>query len=162
MLLLASDDPDPPHDIAELVGDGLIEWDTTTRGADLLPRLLACRGMVLLSRFEAQPRALREAAIAGLPVLTTPEANWSEAAEALGTGVVVDGDDPAAVQAGFERLPTLPRRGGRARELFDRRRLAGFHVAALRDLAEGRSPAVLDDYAAFAAARPLPAEEHHR
>ncbi|MGH3664859.1 MAG: hypothetical protein ACRDU8_02000, partial [Egibacteraceae bacterium] len=46
---------------------GLLEWDTTTSGAKLAPALRSCRGLVLLSRYEGQPRVLREAALLGLP-----------------------------------------------------------------------------------------------
>ncbi len=151
LLLLAGHDDNPPEAIPRLIEAGLIEWDSTTRGADLLPRLRGCRGTVLLSRFEAMPRSLRESAVAGIPVLATTESNWTEVVETLGTGCIVDGDDPDDVMRGFATLPDMPRRGATALRLFDRARLGAFYAEVLRDLAHGRQPRQPNYYATFRA-----------
>src|SRR5690606_18179639 len=94
----------PPPALAELIARGVVAWDTETSGADLAGPLRQCRALMLLSRYEGQPRVLREAALLGLPVITTTAGNFTEAITALGGGVVVDGDDPAAVQDAFAQV----------------------------------------------------------
>lgn len=141
VLLLAPSDEPPPPALGALIEDGLLRWDSETRGADLLPELAACRGQMLLSRYDGQPRVLREAAILGLPTLSTVASHFSEVVAALGTGAIVDADDPDAITEAYERLPTQPRAGARARELFDRRNIATHLWGLYRRAADGeRTP----------------------
>jgi len=52
---------------------------------------------VLLSRWDGSPRTLREAAHFGTPMLVTEETNFADLVREHNAGLVVDGDDPAAV-----------------------------------------------------------------
>lgn len=125
LLLAPSDDPAPPA-LEGLIADGLLEWDATTRGADLLPRLAGCRGQMLLSRYDGQPRVLREAAVLGLPTLSTRASHFAEAVVALGTGAIVDGDDLDDISAAYSSLPGQPRGSEAARRLFTRGRIGAY------------------------------------
>jgi glycosyltransferase involved in cell wall biosynthesis len=134
VVLLAPDDREQPPELAALVERNLIEWDPTTRGEGLLPRLRECRGLVLLSRWDGQPRILREAALLGLPTLSTASSHFSEVVELLGKGAVVDGDDVDAIQKAFERMAAADAADEndhrRAWRLFDRRTVGRY----LRDV----------------------------
>jgi hypothetical protein len=136
LLLAPSDDPVPP-DLGRLIADGLLEWDPTTRGADLLPRLAGCRGQMLLSRYDGQPRVLREAAVLGLPTLSTRASHFADAVAALGTGVIIDGDDLDDITAAYASLPGQPRHADAARRLFSRSRIGTYLWTAYGAVAAG-------------------------
>lgn len=121
-----------------LVAAGLLEWDGSTTGVALAERLRRCRAVMLLSRFEAQPRALREAAALGLPTICTDTGNFRAVVGALGKGALVDGDDPAAIQAAFVAVAGASRSVSAARELFDPVRVGAFLLALLVSAAQGR------------------------
>jgi glycosyltransferase involved in cell wall biosynthesis len=139
--LFAPGDTAPPQDIAELIAAGVIAWDTHTSGADLAAELRRCRALLLLTRYEGQPRVLREAALLGLPIITTEAGNFSEALVALGAGVVVDGDRPDEVRAAFAQVAGLRPSPAAAARLFDRDRLGAFLYDVLDDVARGRAAA---------------------
>lgn len=134
---------------------GLLEWDATTMGTDLIARLADCRGVLLLSRWDGQPRALREALLLGLPVLTNRSSHLTEVLDLLGAGVVVDGDDPVAVHRGFQALKGIAPDPGTARMLFDDERIATFLIDLLERTVSGAPPAASSYYAAMA-------DEEHR
>lgn len=140
VLLLAPDSDEAPDLLRRLEAEGLVEWDRTTRGADLLPRLDGCRGMLLLTRYEGQPRGLREAALLGMPIITTPASNFAEVLDLLGQGMVVDGDDPADVQRAFEALAGSPGGQVTARQMFDRREIGQYLGETLQAAARGERP----------------------
>jgi len=50
-----------PPTLEALLSEGVIEWDKSTAGANMIPRLRNCRAMMLLSRWDGLPRVLREA-----------------------------------------------------------------------------------------------------
>jgi glycosyltransferase involved in cell wall biosynthesis len=126
-----------------------LKWDWQTRGADLEGQLRDCRGVMLLSRYEAQPRSLREALWLGLPIICTPACNLSEAISVLGTGTIVSGDDPSEIQSAFESLPEDEGAAELARRLFDRKEVGRFLVSVLLDLGSGRRPTERDYYSQF-------------
>jgi len=140
LLLAPRDDSDSVlvRRFAELTEAGLVEWDTTSQGAALTERLQQCRGVLLLSRWEGQPRALREALLLGLPVLTTPSSHLTEVFASIGGGMDVDGDNPDDVQRGFLALQGLPASAERARDTFGNRRVGEFLIDVLRGAADGR------------------------
>lgn len=146
--LFAPDDRGAPATIARLVTDGVIDWDRTSTGAALAPELRRCRAVLLLTRYEAQPRVLREAVLLGVPVITTASSNFAEVLAVLDAGVIVDGDDPVDVQAAYERASALTVDRRAAAALFDRERLGAFLYAWLVDAADGRRAAT--DYYAHA------------
>jgi hypothetical protein len=145
-VLLAPPHPEPPPELGAAIELGLLTWDQDTMGPGLLEPLLASRGSILLSRWEAQARALRESLLLGRSVVTTSPSHLAEVAELAGGVEVVDGDDPAAVQHAFERLGKDPVDVATARWIFDRRRIGAFLVAAFEDEARGHPPAT-DGYA---------------
>ncbi|MBW3661833.1 MAG: glycosyltransferase [Actinobacteria bacterium] len=140
LLLAPSDDPVPPN-LGQLIADGVLEWDSSTRGADLLPRLAGCRGQMLLSRYDGQPRVLREAAVLGLPTLSTRASHFAEAVAALGTGAIVDGDDLDDITAAYSSLPGQPRNAEAARRLFSRGRIGAYLWNAYGGIALAESSA---------------------
>lgn len=129
---------------------GLIEWDDTSTGTQLIARLRRCRGVLLLSRWEGQPRALREALLLGQPVLTNLSSNLAEVLDVLQAGVIVDGDDAAEVQQGFEALAGIQPDPAAVRQLFDRGRIARFLVRVLHETATGRHRGIDSYYARLA------------
>lgn len=136
-VLFASDDAPDTSFLDDVVRDGLLEWDTNTSGADLLHRLGDCRGVILLSRWEAQARAMREGALLGLPTISTPTGNFAEVNEILDKGVIVDGDDPASIHRAFEDITGMSRSFERARELFDPANVGAFLFSLLQAAARG-------------------------
>lgn len=141
-VLLFAPDGALPKDLAEAERQGLLRWDRATHGAALAPHLHRCRGVALLSRFDGQPRVVREAAYLGVPTLTTAASGFGDVVPALGIGVIVDGDEPASIQAGFELLADMSHDPTLAREFFDRRALGAFWRELLRDtVATGVLPA---------------------
>lgn len=145
VLLLAPRDSDPPEDIADLCRRGVIEWDQEARGAGLLSPLRRARGVILLTRYEGYPRVLREAVLAGLPVLTTVASNFAETLEAVGSagrvaGQVVDGDDVAAIQHAFEQLADARVDRHSADRLLDRTEVGKYLWEVVADVADGRRP----------------------
>lgn len=152
-VLYAPKPPVPPTQLTDLVDRGLLLWDPHIRGAQLAAALRECRGVMLLSRYDGQPRVLREAACLGLPTLSTPASHFAEPVAVLQKGLLVDGDDTAAVQAGFEGLAGADRSSRTARRLFDRAQVAAFVVRALADVAAGRPVSARDYYDATAVSR---------
>lgn len=147
-----------PPELSRLVDEGLLRWDTTSRGAALVSELSHARGVVLLSRWDGQPRVLREAALLGLPTMSTRASHFTEVVQALGTGVLVaDADDPAEVQRAFRVLEQQPRDPSAARQLFDRDRIGATLLTLLRSVAAGRHSETVDHYRDFAATRDRPA-----
>lgn len=144
-VLFASDDARDSGFLDDVVREGLLEWDPRTTGRDLRWRLQECRGVVMLSRWEAQARIMREAALLGLPIITTDTGNIREAAEYLGNVIVVDGDDPAAIQRAFDEADALPRGGKKARQLFAPENVGAFSFALLHAAATG-APWTSADY----------------
>lgn len=114
---------------------GWVHWDPDTRGAALAPALMACRAVILLSRWEGQPRVLREAALLGIPTISTACGNFCEVVTAIGAGVVVDGDRPEEINAAFVAVATHPRDPSRARAIFDPKRIAAYHWQVLEAVA---------------------------
>lgn len=96
-LLLAPDGVAGVALLGELEEEGLLVWDRTTTGSEVLDRPRPCRGL-LPSRWEAQARAVREAALLGLPTVSTETGGAREVQAALGTGAIVDEDDPRDVR----------------------------------------------------------------
>jgi glycosyltransferase involved in cell wall biosynthesis len=136
-----------PRAIAELIADGVIDWDMHTTGADLAAELERCRAMILLTRYEGQPRVLREAVLLGLPVITAAAANFSEALAVLDAGIVVDPDRPDQIQDAFEAVTACRPSPAAAAVLFDRDRLGSFVHDVLTDLAHRRGVQLADYYA---------------
>lgn len=145
-VLYAPADGPVPDGLSARLADGTLVWDRTTVGADLARQLQGVRAVCLLSRWEGQPRVLREAAVLGVPTLTTAAANFAEAVAALGSGVVVrDGDDPHAVHAAYLAVLDHPRDPAPARRLFDRAEVGTTLLALLRGTAAG-DPRPVDHY----------------
>ena len=119
---------------------GLLEWDTVTRGAKLQARLAECRGVALLSRWESFPRALREAALLGLPTISPPEAQFAEIVQRVRAGAVIDPGDPAAVQQAFWQIAGQQGDPHVAAALFNRVAVGQFLAMVLRAAAERRRP----------------------
>ena len=140
VLLVPRGDNEPPQ-LQELVEAGLIEWDWQRRGAALADQLQRCRGAMLLSRFDAQPRSLREALWLGLPILCTPQCGLDQVAAMLGVGTIVDGDSPSAIQAGFEALADDCVDIDAVRHCLDRREIGRCLLSALVAIAAGLPPA---------------------
>lgn len=144
-----------PDALARCVADGTLLWDTTSRGQDLVAGLSEARGVVLLSRWDGQPRVLREAALLGLPTLSTPASHFTEVVDALGSGVIVaEPDDPAAVHRGFLALEDQRRDAEAARLLFHRDSVGAVLLQVLCRIAEGETTSV-DYYQQFVHGRPL-------
>ncbi len=59
---------------------------------------------ILLSRWDGSPRTLREAAYFGTPMIVTEETNFADLVRSHDAGIVVDGDDAAAVGKAFVAL----------------------------------------------------------
>jgi glycosyltransferase involved in cell wall biosynthesis len=137
-VLFATEDASDSAFLDDVIRQGILEWDPRTTGADLRQRLQGCRAVVMLSRWEAQARILREAALLGLPIITTDTGNVREAAEYLGNVVLVDGDDPAAIQRAFDEVDGLLREGKRARQLFAPENVGAFSFALLHAVATGQ------------------------
>jgi glycosyltransferase involved in cell wall biosynthesis len=152
VVLYAPDDGSSvPELMPGLMADGLLRWDTTSRGADLVHELQQARGVGLLSRWDGQPRVLREAALLGLPTLSTPASHFADVVTALGTGVMVhDPDEPRAVQRAFEALATQPRDPEPARRLFHRDSVGETLLALLQAAGASPRPAPVDHYRRFA------------
>ena len=149
VVLLAPRDARTPPAVSDLNRLGLLKWDWQTRGSDLEIHLQNCRGVMLLSRYEGQPRSLREALWMGLPIICPATCNLSEAIAVLGAGKVVSGDDAAELQAAFESLVSdewVPRQ---ARRLFDRRGIGRFLISLILDVGSGRQPSERDYYSSF-------------
>lgn len=146
VLLLAPSDEPAPEPISRLQQEGLLEWDAVTRGPDVLPRLTTCRAVMLLSRWDGQPRVLREAALAGIPTLSTANSHFTEVVRALDAGAIVDGDDTRDVQRGFETVRHHDRDAERARLLFDRDRIGAYLYDAMTAAAAGHLPACRSYY----------------
>ena len=144
-ILFASADARDAAFLDDVVQEGLLEWDPRTTGGDLRRRLQDCRGVVMLSRWEAQARIMREAALLGLPIITTDTGNVREVAEYLGNVVLVDGDDPDAIQRAFDEVDELSREGKRARQLFAPENVGIFSFALLNAVATG-APWTRADY----------------
>lgn len=149
-VLYAPEDGSPrPDSLHGLIEQGLLRWDKTSRGADLVRELEGARGLVLLSRWDGQPRVLREAALLGIPTMSTPASHFTEVVRALGTGVLVaDADDPAQVHHAFCELARQPRDADAARRLFHRDAVGHSLLTLLRQVASGQ-PVRVDHYRAF-------------
>jgi hypothetical protein len=143
------------------VHEGLIDWDWESRGVALKSQLQRCRGAMLLSRFDAQPRSLREALWLGLPIIATPECGFGEVMAMLGTGQIVDGDCPSAIQAAFETVSREEVDIAAARRLLDRRETGRFLMSALVAVA-GRTPMPLSYHLQHTAAAALTVPQSSR
>ena len=148
VVLYAADEGQPrPRRLAPLHDEGLLVWDKESRGAALVAGLMRSRGVVLLSRWDGQPRVLREAALLGLPTVSTRSSHFEEVVQALGCGVIVeDADDPAQVQAAFEALVHQPRDAAAAQRLFAKEAVGRSLLLALRRVAGGRPDRTVDHY----------------
>jgi glycosyltransferase involved in cell wall biosynthesis len=140
VVLLAPRATNAPPQLHNLVRAGLIEWDWDSRGADLRGPLRRCRGAMLLSRFDGQPRSLREALSLGLPIVCTPECGLDEIVAVLDAGTIIDADSPADVQAAFESLLETSVDSAAVHRLFDRVEVGRFLLAALVAVGAGRQP----------------------
>ena len=151
VVLYAADEGQPrPSRLASLRDEDLLRWDQTTRGAALTATLMRSRGVVLLSRWDGQPRVLREAALLGLPTMSTRSSHFEEAVQALRCGVIVeDADDPAQVHAAFEALVEQPRDAAAARMLFAKEAVGRSLLLALRQVAVGRPDHTVDHYSSI-------------
>jgi glycosyltransferase involved in cell wall biosynthesis len=129
-----------PPQLHNLVEAGLIEWDSESRGAALKEPLQRCRGAMLLSRFDAQPRSLREALWLGLPILCTPECGFDDILANLGSGKVVRGDRPAEIQAAFESLAEETVDTKKVHQLLNRGETGRFLLSVLVTLGAGQRP----------------------
>ncbi len=149
-LLLAPDDhehaPETRARLLDLEARGLLEWDRHSSGRALLGQLARCRGVVLLSRWEGQPRAIREALLAGLPAIVTPSCNLAELFSVLGGGLVVSGDDPGEIDQAFRALERLRLDPDGVRGALDPHRLGTFLLGVLTATAEGRPVPVRSYY----------------
>lgn len=137
VVLMAPRGDSGPEGFDEALSGGLLDWRPDVRGGDLLPSLRRCRGVMLLSRWDGQPRVLREAAALGLPTLSTPSSHFAEVVAVLGKGAIVDGDDVEAIQTAFERLEEADTDPGRARVLLDRAEIGAFLGDTFRAVATG-------------------------
>jgi hypothetical protein len=124
--LFAPREGEYPSLLDELVEQRLIDWHQPAFGGDLLAALEKTRGLMLLSRWDAQSRILREAALVGIPTVSTTNSHFEPAVDVLGCGAIVDGDDVDSIQAGFTALVGQKVDGGRAAALFDRGAIAAF------------------------------------
>ena len=95
---------------------------------------------MLLSRFDGQPRSLREALWLGLPIICTPECGLDEVVATLNAGWIVCGDAPAEIQAAFKSLPAMLVNRADVHHLFDRVEIGRFLLAALVAVAARRPP----------------------
>lgn len=144
-----------PQSLTRVMQDGTLVWDTHSRGQDLVTGLSGSRGVLLLSRWDGQPRVLREAALLGLPTMSTPASHFTEVVEALGSGVLVaEPDDPAAVHRAFLALADQRRDAEAARRLFHRDSVGDFLLGLLNEVATGSTPSV-DYYQQFVHGRAL-------
>lgn len=119
---------------------GLVEWDNLTTGGMLQERLARCRGVALLSRWEAFPRVLREAALLGLPTISPPEAQFTDIVQRVGAGAVIDPGDVTAVQRAFSQIAGQRGDACVAGAIFDRVAIGAFLALVLRAAADGQRP----------------------
>jgi glycosyltransferase involved in cell wall biosynthesis len=137
VVLFAPDDGDAHPRIRSAVRRGLLHWDRNTLGPALSRKLATCRGSALLSRWESSPRALREAMVLGLPTISPPVAQLTEAVERVGAGLVIDPDEPDELQAAFEKVAYHWGDSETAASLFDRDHVGAYLYSVLRSLADG-------------------------
>jgi hypothetical protein len=152
VVLFTPPHPAPPAELVVAIDRGVLVWDVDTMGSDLVEPLRASRGSILLSRWEAQARALRESLLLGVPVLTTHPNHLHELAALTGGIEVVDGDDPASVQEAFEHLGKLAVDVEVVARVFDRRRIGAFLLDAFEGLAMAAVAGRDDGYREVAAA----------
>jgi hypothetical protein len=145
VVLMAPRGGDFPDSLPHLMQDGLIEWDATSTGAGLRGALKGCRGVITLSRWDAQPRVLREATLLHLPTISTSASHMAEINAFVGAGEIVDGDVPGAIQTAFERIGQQKVNGERAQALLDPMRHGEFLWQVLTAAAARRRPDE-DDY----------------
>jgi hypothetical protein len=152
VVLFTPPHPAPPAELVEAIDRGVLVWDVDTMGSDLAEPLRESRGSILLSRWEAQARALRESLLLGVPVLTTHPNHLYELAEVTDGIEVVDGDDPASIQVAFEHLGKLAVDVEVVARVFDRRRIGAFLLDAFEGLAMAAVAGRDDGYREVAAA----------
>jgi hypothetical protein len=116
--------------------------------------LKGCRGLIVLSRWDAQPRVLREATLLHVPTISTASSNMAEIIGVVGAGEIVDGDVPGSIQVAFERIGAQRVDPERAEALLDPLRQGAFLGRLLADLAARRPVAERDYYRTLAAASP--------
>jgi glycosyltransferase involved in cell wall biosynthesis len=146
VMVFTAEDDASREALADLERQGLVVWDRTSTGSALRQGLATCRGAVLLSRWEGQPRALREALLLGLPTLTTASANLQEVVRVVGAGAVVDGDDPDEIHRAFTELAGHDPDQEATRRLFDPAVQGPFLSAVYAALASGQPIARPDLY----------------
>ncbi len=147
VLLLAPTADDAPAGLVDLVDRGLITWDPEARGADVAAALRGCRAQMLLSRWDGQPRVLREAVLMGVPTISTVSSHFAEVVDLVGNGAIVDGDDPADIQRAFEATADQPRVSERGRAVFDRQRIGRYLLDVLFAAAHRTLPQPTSYYA---------------
>jgi glycosyltransferase involved in cell wall biosynthesis len=126
VLLFAPHEGEYPSVLDDLVEERLIDWHQPAYGSDLLAALEKTRGLMLLSRWDGQSRILREAALVGIPTISTTNSHFEPAIDVLGCGAIVDGDDVDSIQAAFTAVVGQEVDAGRAAALFDRGSVAAF------------------------------------
>ena len=139
VLLFAPREGSYPSILDELIKQRLIDWHQPAFGGDLLAALEKTRGLMLLSRWDAQSRILREAALVGIPTISTANSHFEPVVQVLGCGAVVDGDDVDSIQAGFTAVVGRKAGTGRAAALFDRSTVAAFLAELYEAEVERRS-----------------------
>jgi glycosyltransferase involved in cell wall biosynthesis len=137
VVLFAPDDGARNARIRSAVRRGLLHWDRTALGPALTRKLAACRGSVLLSRWESSPRALREAMVLGLPTISPSVAQLTEAVERVAAGLVIDAGDPGELQAAFDKVGHQWGDAAAALSLFDRDHIGAYLYTVLRSLVDG-------------------------
>ena len=156
VVLLVPRGPGEPPQLEPLVRAGLIEWDWTSRGAALAAPLQRCRGALLLSRYDAQPRSLREALWLGLPIICTPECGFDQVVAMIGAGKVVHGDRPSEIQAAFDSLGAQKMNTDDVHRLLNRVETGRFVLSVLVAVGAGQHAprSYFNEHTAHAAHRP--------
>lgn len=117
-------------------------WDTETHGAGLYKHLQQLDAVVNLSRWDGQPRALREAMLCDCFTLSTKESHFSDIHDEFGTGVTVASHTIDALISSIEKLKQFPKNNlidlaNLAMILFDRINIGHFmYYIAVDDMSK--------------------------